>query len=227
MPKAGSLLCDALTYAERFDPACVIDVATLTGACAIALGPHAQRAVRQRRRPCRRSPDERRTRATTGAGGCRLWDDYLDQNASTFADTSSLGGLSAGAITAACFLGRFAKAYKWAHLDIAGTASTSRCETGCDRPSRPAADRLPREASRRSLTRRSASQTRSGGTARFQLYQADQRSIDMSDLVFIAFPTEAKAEEVRQKVLSLQKDYLIELGDAVVVVKDDRRARSS
>jgi leucyl aminopeptidase len=123
------LLCDALTYAARFDPACVIDVATLTGACAVALGPHASGlfanddALAADLLKSGHESDDRSWRLP-------LWDDYLDQNASTFADTSSLGGVSAGAITAACFLGRFAKSYKWAHLDIAGTASASGSRRG-------------------------------------------------------------------------------------------------
>ena len=123
------LLCDALTYAERFDPACVIDVATLTGACVVALGPHASGLFANDdalAAELLKSGDESGDRSWR----LPLWDDYLDQNASTFADTSSLGGVSAGAITAACFLGRFAKSYKWAHLDIAGTASVSGSRRG-------------------------------------------------------------------------------------------------
>ncbi len=123
------LLCDVLTYAARFDPACVIDVSTLTGACAVALGTHASGlfanddALAADLLKSGHESDDRSWRLP-------LWDDYLDQNASTSADTSSSGGLSAGAITAACFLGRFAKAYKWAHLDITGTASTSGARPG-------------------------------------------------------------------------------------------------
>ena len=118
------ILCDALTYAERFEPACVVDVATLTGACVIALGSHASGLFA--------NDDELAAellRAGTDSGDrawqLPLWDDYQSQLKSNFADMSNLGGRPAGAITGACFLARFAKAYKWAHLDIAGTASVS------------------------------------------------------------------------------------------------------
>ena len=118
------VLCDALTYAERFQPACVIDAATLTGACVIALGSVASGLF---------ANDDELAAELLKAGsdsGDRawhmpLWDDYQVQLKSNFADMSNIGGSSAGAVTAACFLARFAKAYKWAHLDIAGTASVS------------------------------------------------------------------------------------------------------
>jgi leucyl aminopeptidase len=118
------LLCDALTYVERFEPAAVVDVATLTGACVIALGAHASGLF---------ANDDRLADSLLASGtdtGDRawrmpLWDDYMGQLKSNFADVSNLGGPSAGAVTAALFLSRFAKAYPWAHLDIAGTASVS------------------------------------------------------------------------------------------------------
>jgi len=116
------VLCDALTYAERFKPECVIDIATLTGACVIALGSQASGLF---------ANDDRLAsellRCGTDAGDrawqLPLWDEYQEQLKTNFADMSNLGGRPAGSITAACFLARFAKAYRWAHLDIAGTAS--------------------------------------------------------------------------------------------------------
>ncbi len=118
------VLCDALTYAERFDPACVIDVATLTGACVIALGAHASGLF---------ANDDMLAAELLAAGmssGDRawqmpIWDDYQAQLKTNFADISNLGGPAAGSITAALFLSHFAKKYKWAHLDIAGTSSVS------------------------------------------------------------------------------------------------------
>ena len=118
------ILADALTYAERFDPSCVIDVATLTGACVIALGHVASGLM---------ANDEGLANELIRSGentGDRAWrlpmfDEYQEQLKSNFADMSNLGGRPAGAITAGCFLGRFAKGYKWAHLDIAGTNALS------------------------------------------------------------------------------------------------------
>jgi leucyl aminopeptidase len=118
------VLCDALTYAERFDPACVIDIATLTGACVIALGAHASGLF---------ANDDMLAAELLAAGmssGDRawqmpIWDDYQAQLKTNFADISNLGGPAAGSITAALFLSHFAKKYKWAHLDIAGTSSVS------------------------------------------------------------------------------------------------------
>jgi len=115
------VLCDALSYSERFKPAAVIDIATLTGACIIALGHHPSGLM---------SNDETLAEALIMAGqssGDRvwqlpLWEDYQEQLDSNFADIANIGGRSAGTITAACFLSRFTKKYHWAHLDIAGTA---------------------------------------------------------------------------------------------------------
>jgi leucyl aminopeptidase len=118
------VLCDALTYAERFAPACVIDIATLTGACVIALG-NITSAVFANDDAL--ADELLRCSADTGdrAWQMPLFDEYQAQLKSNFADMANIGGRPAGAITAACFLARFAKAYKWAHLDIAGTASVS------------------------------------------------------------------------------------------------------
>ena len=118
------ILCDALTYAERFKPDCVIDLATLTGACVIALGKIPSGLL---------ANDDSLARELLDCGqwsGDRawqlpLWDDYQELLKSNFADMANIGGRYAGTITAACFLSRFAKAYKWAHLDIAGTAWVS------------------------------------------------------------------------------------------------------
>jgi leucyl aminopeptidase len=123
------VLCDALTYAERFEPECVVDMATLTGACVIALGAHASGlmanddALAAELVECGRETGDR-------AWQMPLWDDYWPQLKSNFADMSNLGGPPAGSITAALFLSKFAKAFKWAHLDIAGTASVSGPDKG-------------------------------------------------------------------------------------------------
>ncbi|HEY0938623.1 MAG TPA: leucyl aminopeptidase [Steroidobacter sp.] len=116
------VLCDAMTYAERFQPACVIDIATLTGACVIALGSQTSGlfanddALADELLMCGTDTGDRAWRMP-------LWEEYQEQLKSNFADMSNLGGRPAGAVTAACFLSRFAKNYRWAHLDIAGTAS--------------------------------------------------------------------------------------------------------
>ena len=115
------ILCDALTYVERFDPECVVDIATLTGACVIALGGIASGLL---------SNNDALAQELLASGqeaGDRawqlpLWDDYQEQLKSNFADMANIGGRMAGTITAACFLSRFTRKYQWAHLDIAGTA---------------------------------------------------------------------------------------------------------
>ncbi|TPW12793.1 MAG: pepA, partial [Halothiobacillaceae bacterium] len=115
------ILCDALTYVERFDPIAVIDIATLTGACVVALGRHPSGLL---------SNHPALANELTSAGrssGDRvwempLWEEYQEQLKSNFADMANIGGKEAGTVTAACFLARFTKQYHWAHLDIAGTA---------------------------------------------------------------------------------------------------------
>lgn len=115
------ILCDALTYAARFKPAAIIDIATLTGACIMALGSHASGLM---------SNDQSLADALLASGnhsGDRcwqlpLWPEYDQQLKSNFADVANIGGREAGTITAGCFLARFAKGQRWAHLDIAGTA---------------------------------------------------------------------------------------------------------
>ncbi len=115
------ILCDALTYVQRFEPQAIIDVATLTGACVIALGKHASGLMS-------RHDDLAAELLAAGetshdrAWRLPLWDDYGSQLESSFADLANIGGKGAGAITAGCFLARFTEGRRWAHLDIAGTA---------------------------------------------------------------------------------------------------------
>ena len=123
------ILCDALTYAEKFEPSTVIDIATLTGACVIALGHHASGLF---------SNQDRLAKEILAAGEesldrawhMPLWEEYQPQLDSNFADIANIGGRAGGSITAACFLSRFTKKYHWAHLDIAGTAWKSGKEKG-------------------------------------------------------------------------------------------------
>ena len=125
------ILCDALTYAERFKPSTVIDIATLTGACVVALGTVNTGLF---------SPDDALAQDLIRAGKRALdpaWrmpveDEYQEFLKSNFADMANIGnaGPKAGAVTAACFLARFAKAYRWAHLDIAGTSWLSGAQKG-------------------------------------------------------------------------------------------------
>ncbi|WP_029131748.1 leucyl aminopeptidase [Sedimenticola selenatireducens] len=123
------ILCDALTYAERFDPAAVVDVATLTGACIIALGSQASGLLSNDDKLAAELL-EAGNRATDRAWQLPLWDEYQEQLKSNFADMANIGGKGAGTITAACFLSRYAKKFKWAHLDIAGTAWRSGDQKG-------------------------------------------------------------------------------------------------
>lgn len=123
------ILCDALTYAERFEPAAVVDIATLTGACVIALGHHLSGLF---------SNQDSLAKELLKAGEDaldRAWhmpmlDDYQSQLDSNFADMANIGGRAGGSITAACFLSRYTKKYDWAHLDIAGTAWKSGKDKG-------------------------------------------------------------------------------------------------
>lgn len=115
------ILCDALTYAERFEPDAVVDLATLTGACVIALGAHPS-ALYANHDPLAREIEHAADDAWDRVWRMPLWDDYQEQLKSSLADMANIGGRPGGSITAACFLSRFAKKYHWAHLDIAGTA---------------------------------------------------------------------------------------------------------
>ena len=115
------ILCDALTYAKRFKPKTIVDVATLTGACIVALGSQTSAVL---------GNDQSVIDALIDAGEASndriwqlpLWDTYQKQLKSNFADIANIGGPGAGTITAACFLSRFTEEFSWAHLDIAGTA---------------------------------------------------------------------------------------------------------
>ncbi|MBA1201767.1 leucyl aminopeptidase [Pseudomonas capeferrum] len=115
------VLCDTLTYAERFKPQAVIDIATLTGACIVALGSHTSGLMGNNDELVDQLLDAGK-RADDRAWQLPLFDEYQEQLDSPFADIANIGGPKAGTITAGCFLSRFAKAYSWAHLDIAGTA---------------------------------------------------------------------------------------------------------
>ena len=123
------ILCDALTYAKRFKPAALIDVATLTGACVIALGHHRTAVM---------SNNDKLADSIVDAGDSaddRSWrmpmaEEYERQLRSNFADFANVGGRDGGAITAACFLAKFTKGMDWAHLDIAGTAWRSGAKKG-------------------------------------------------------------------------------------------------
>jgi leucyl aminopeptidase len=115
------ILCDALHYARRFEPSAVVDMATLTGACVIALGSHHTGVM---------GNDEALTAELVASGvraDDRAWqlpltEEYVEQLKSNFADMANIGGREGGAITAAGFLSKFTTGMKWAHMDIAGTA---------------------------------------------------------------------------------------------------------
>ncbi|MDF0533879.1 leucyl aminopeptidase [Shewanella yunxiaonensis] len=123
------VLCDVLTYVERFEPELVVDTATLTGACVIALGKHAS-GLFSSHNPLAHELLNAGEQAGDRAWRLPLWEEYQEQLDSPFADMANIGGRPAGSITAACFLSRFAKKYNWAHLDIAGTAWTSGANKG-------------------------------------------------------------------------------------------------
>jgi len=114
-------LCDAMTYSERFEPVAVIDVATLTGACVVALGHHAS-GLMSRNDDLAEELLAAGLTAVDRAWRLPLWEDYNSQLKTPFADMKNVGGMPAGAITAGCFLAKFAKDRRWAHLDIAGSA---------------------------------------------------------------------------------------------------------
>ena len=124
------ILCDALTYAERFEPDAVIDIATLTGACVIALGPRRHRPVQQRRRRSRRSCSRPDRTPGTAPGTCRCGTTTRSRSRARSRTWPTSAAARPGSVTAACFLARFAKKYKWAHLDIAGTAWRSGKDKG-------------------------------------------------------------------------------------------------
>ncbi|OAT27044.1 leucyl aminopeptidase [Proteus myxofaciens] len=115
------VLCDALTYVERFEPELVIDIATLTGACVVALGNHYS-GLMSNHNPLAHELMNASEQAGDRAWRLPLGDEFYEQIDSNFADLANTGGRAGGAITAGCFLARFATKYNWAHLDIAGTA---------------------------------------------------------------------------------------------------------
>ena len=115
------ILADALTYAERYEPQAVVDVATLTGAMVVALG-HVASGVFSNSDPLARALLAAGDDAYDRGWQMPLWDDYQEGLASNFADFANVAGRAGGSITAACFLSRFARKYDWAHLDIAGIA---------------------------------------------------------------------------------------------------------
>jgi leucyl aminopeptidase len=115
------ILCDALTYAQRFEPAALVDVATLTGACVTALGKFAAGLMSKHDDLSNELLQAGET-VFDRAWRLPLWDEYQTQLNSTFADVYNIGGRNAGAITAGCFLARFTEGQRWAHLDIAGVA---------------------------------------------------------------------------------------------------------
>jgi len=116
------ILCDALTYAQRFEPQALVDVATLTGACMVALGKFASGLMSKHDDLAAELIDAGEN-VFDRAWRLPLWDEYQTLLESSFADVYNIGGRWAGAITAGCFLGRFAEGQRWAHLDIAGSAS--------------------------------------------------------------------------------------------------------
>ena len=123
------ILCDALTYAERYQPSAVVDIATLTGACVVALGTIAS-GMYSNKDSLAQEMIKAGDAAHDRVWHMPLWDDYQEQLRSNFADMANIGGRPAGSITAACFLARFAKKFDWAHLDVAGTAYKSGREKG-------------------------------------------------------------------------------------------------
>jgi leucyl aminopeptidase len=142
------VLCDALHYARRYEPAAIVDIATLTGACVVALGAHHAGCM---------SNDDALARELVAAGqrsDDRCWqlpltEEYADQLKSNFADFANIGGREGGAITAAAFLGKFTNGLKWAHLDVAGTAYVGGANKGSTgRPTPLLADFLIHRAGR-------------------------------------------------------------------------------
>jgi leucyl aminopeptidase len=127
------VLCDALTYAERFKPKAVVDIATLTGACVVALGSHAT-GLYANQDELAEELLAAGTETHDRAWRMPLWDDYQKQIKSNFADLANVGGPGGGSITAACFLARFAEKFHWAHLDIAGSAWNSAPKGATGRP---------------------------------------------------------------------------------------------
>jgi len=123
------ILCDTLTYARRFKPAVVLDIATLTGACVVALGAHLS-AVMSNEEELARLLEEAGRRAEDRCWRMPMAEEYHEQLKSNFADFTNSCGREGGAITAACFLAKFTDGLRWAHLDIAGTAYLTGAQKG-------------------------------------------------------------------------------------------------
>ncbi|MGX5673078.1 leucyl aminopeptidase [Thermomonas fusca] len=117
------ILCDALTYAQRFQPAALVNVATLTGACMVALGKYATGVMTKTSHDLARELLDAGETVFDRGWQLPLWDEYQPMLDSAFADIYNIGGRWAGAITAGCFLSRFTEGQRWVHLDIAGSAS--------------------------------------------------------------------------------------------------------
>jgi leucyl aminopeptidase len=142
------ILCDALHYARRFRPAAVVDIATLTGACVVALGHHFS-GLMGNDEALMKQLREAGARAEDRCWQLPLTDDYAEQLKSNFADFANIGGRDGGAITAAAFLGKFTAGLSWAHLDVAGTAYQGGAQKGSTgRPTPLLADFLIRRAER-------------------------------------------------------------------------------
>jgi leucyl aminopeptidase len=123
------VLCDALTYAERYKPAAVVNMATLTGACVVALGHHHSGLFANNDELAAQLQAAGQNQSDT-AWRMPIDEAYHEQLKSNFADMANIGGMPAGSVTAACFLSRFTQKYPWAHLDIAGTAWKSGANKG-------------------------------------------------------------------------------------------------
>ncbi len=124
------VLCDALTWSTRLKPAAIVDVATLTGACVVALGHHAS-AIMSKHDDLAEELFSAGQLTHDRAWQLPLWDDYQQQLDTEFADMRNVGGMPAGSITAGCFLSRFVEDQRWAHLDIAGAAWQWGKNSGC------------------------------------------------------------------------------------------------
>ncbi len=123
------ILCDALTYAERYKPSAVVDIATLTGACVVSLGHHHSGLFANNDELAQELQNAGKTQQDT-AWRMPMDAEYSEQLKSNFADLANIGGMPAGSVTAACFLSKFTEKYPWAHLDIAGTAWKSGASKG-------------------------------------------------------------------------------------------------
>ena len=127
------ILCDALTYAQEFKPEVILDLATLTGACVVALG-HQASAVMTKTDGLAQEVIQAGLQVHDRAWELPLWDEYQKQIDTSFADMQNIGGFPAGTITAGCFLSRFTEGQNWAHIDIAGTAWNNKKDGATGRP---------------------------------------------------------------------------------------------